>query len=114
MKHRDGGDFLWRIFVTTIMLLLLVFFPQEDRKRHSSSPLGSTGSSTGSGWEPVAKPPQQQQQQHSSSSELTGFKRGDEPSSSPLQVGFVNEYTQFYFEETLYKKLRLKIANNHR
>lgn len=55
---------------------------EEDRKRHSSSPLGSTGSSTGSGWEPVAKPPPAS----SPSSELTGFKKGDDPSSSPLQA----------------------------
>jgi len=30
---------------------------EEDRKRHSSSPLGSTGSSSGSGWEPGPPPP---------------------------------------------------------
>merc|ERR1719334_1344010 len=29
----------------------------EDRKRHSSSPLGSTGSSSGSGWEQGPPPP---------------------------------------------------------
>ena len=38
MKHRDGGDFLWRIFVTTIMHLLCLKNKQKkiNQIRHQN------------------------------------------------------------------------------